>query len=108
MGAGLSRAAGHDKPHRRLNDESKRRAARDIKRQMGANINTGQPDQGTALSARIISKEQMPPRIPRGADEGRKSVPASGVPRMYGAPRVAIVGNRLSAGILTDGKETCA
>ena len=57
--------------------------------------------------------EQMPPWIhaaDRGwkADPARKSVPVSGVPRMYGAPRVAIVGNRLSAGILTDGKETCA
>ena len=57
--------------------------------------------------------EQMPPWI-RGADQGRKadparkSVPASGILLMRGAPRVAIVGNRLSAGILTDGKETCA
>jgi hypothetical protein len=53
----------------------------------------------------------MPPWI-RGADQERKadpaqkSVPASGIPLMHGAPRFAIVGNRLSAGILTDGKET--
>ena len=57
--------------------------------------------------------EQMPPWI-CGADQGRKtdparkSVPASGIPLMHGAPRVAIVGNRPSAGILSDGKETCA
>jgi hypothetical protein len=53
--------------------------------------------------------EQMPPWIhaaDRGwkADPARKSVSASGIPRMHRAPRVAIVGNRLSAGILTDGK----
>ena len=55
--------------------------------------------------------EQMPPWI-RGADQerkadpARKSVPASVIPLMHGAPRAAIVGNRPSAGILTDGKET--
>jgi hypothetical protein len=78
----LSSVAGRDKLHCRLNGESQRRAARDVERQMGANIDAAQ------------------------ADPARKSVPVSGVPRMYGAPRVAIVGNRLSAGILTDGKET--
>src|SRR5215831_291811 len=46
MGAGLSRVAGRDKLHRRLNGESKRRAARDVERQVSANIDAGQPDQG--------------------------------------------------------------
>ena len=46
MGAGLSRVAGRDKLHRRLNGESQTRAARDVERQMGANIDAGQPDQG--------------------------------------------------------------
>jgi hypothetical protein len=41
----LSSVAGRDKLHCRLNGESQRRAARDVERQMGANINTGQPDQ---------------------------------------------------------------
>jgi hypothetical protein len=56
--------------------------------------------------------EQTPPWIHaerargRKADPARKSVPVSGVPRMHGALRVAIVGDRPSAGILTDGKET--
>ena len=46
MGAELSRVAGRDKLHRRLNGESKRRAARDVERQVSANIEAGQPDQG--------------------------------------------------------------
>ena len=46
MGAGLSRGAGRDKLHRCLNGESQRGAARDVERQVGANIDAGQPDQG--------------------------------------------------------------
>ena len=46
MGAELSRVAGRDKLHRRLNCESQRRATSDVEWQMGANIDAGQPDQG--------------------------------------------------------------
>src|SRR5262245_54881898 len=87
-GAGLTGDAGRDKLHRRLHGESQRRGL------------ISPPTSSSAQGADAAAD-------PRGADQGRKSVPLSGVPRMYGAPRIAIVGNRLSAGILTDGKETC-
>ena len=75
MGAELSRVAGRDKLHRRLNGESKRRAARDVERQVSANIEAGQPDQGDGAQREGAANRAEAGNGGRAKGDGDGSVP---------------------------------
>ena len=75
MGAGLSRVARRDKLHRCLNGESQCGAARDVERQVGANINAGQPDQGDGAQREGAANRAEAGNGGRAKGDGDGSVP---------------------------------
>src|SRR6516164_3967449 len=77
MGAGLSRGAGRDKLHRCLNGESQRGAARDVERQMGANIDAGQPDQGDGAQRKGAANRAEAGNRGRGGGSRKAAPPAA-------------------------------
>ena len=75
MSAGLPRGAGRDKLYRCLDGESQRRAARDVERQVSANIEAGQPDQGDGAQREGAANRAEAGNGGRAKGDGDGSVP---------------------------------
>ena len=79
---------------RRVNGESQRHAARDVERQMRADVDTGQPDQGNGAQREDAARRAEPGQGGDAERDGDGRVPGQvpepgGVPAAAAGPRAA-------------------